>query len=364
MQWLLLIILIPYIYILLKIYISLSKIKSYHRNSNPEIFVSVIVACRNEEKNLPTLLNNISLQDYKPDMFEVIIVDDNSNDRTYEIASEFKTIKNLKVLRNKGRGKKPAIRTGVETSSGNLIITADADCSVGNSWLKTIISFYAENKPDMVICPVELNGGRSFFHRFQELEFLSLQGVTAGTAAIGNPVMCNGANLAFTKETYNEHSENLHDELPTGDDVFLLHSIKKEPGNKILWLESADAIATTRTSETLSSFLRQRARWISKAGSYSDRFTQVLAIVTFVTILLLWFLLAAGICKAEFLLILLVAFILKSVPDLLILSNTTSRYRGKSLMNIFIPAEVIYPLYIITVVFFYWISRKDWSLHP
>lgn len=353
MQWLLLIFLIPYIYILFKIYISLVKIKPYKPAANPESFVSVIVACRNEEQNLPALLNNISLQDYKRDMFEVIIVDDNSNDRTYEIASEFKTIKNLKVLRNKGRGKKPAIRTGVEASSGNLIITADADCSVGNSWLKTIIPFYTENKPDMVICPVDLQGGRSFFHRFQELEFLSLQGVTAGTAAAGNPVMCNGANLAFTKEVFNKHFDNLHDELPTGDDVFLLHSIKKETENKIMWLESADAIATSRTSETLSAFLRQRARWISKAGSYSDRFTQVLAIVTFVTILLEWFLLIAGIFNPVFFLVLLAAFIFKAVPDYLILYNTTKRYNKKSLLRLFFPAQTIYPVYIISVFLCY-----------
>jgi cellulose synthase/poly-beta-1,6-N-acetylglucosamine synthase-like glycosyltransferase len=356
MQWLLLIILIPYIYILLRIYTSLAKIKSYYLDSNAEIFVSVIVACRNEDQNLPTLLKNISLQNYNPDLFEVIIVDDNSSDKTFSTAAEFKGVKNLIVLKNQGEGKKQAIRTGVAASSGKLIITTDADCRFGDKWLRTINSFYAENKPDMVICPVELEGGRSFFHRFQELEFLSLQGITAGTAASGNPVMCNGANLAFTKETYNEHSENLHDELPTGDDVFLLHGIKKKPGNKIMWLESADAIAITRSSETLSSFLRQRARWISKAGSYSDRFTQVLAIVTFVTILLEWFLLIAGIFNPVFFLVLLTALLLKAVPDYLILRNTFKRYGKKSLLWLFFTSQIIYPVYVISVFFCYLIG--------
>lgn len=349
MQWLLLILLIPYIYILLKIYVSLSKIKPYQLVAGTEIFVSVIVACRNEEKDLPGLLKNISLQDYNPDLFEVIIVDDNSADKTFSVASEFKGVRNLIVLKNKGKGKKQAIRTGVAASTGNLIITADADCRVGNSWLKTIIAFSAENKPDMVICPVELQGGRSFFHRFQELEFLSLQGVTAGAAAIGNPVMCNGANLAFTKEVYNKHSDNLHDELPTGDDIFLLHSIKREPGNKIMWLESADAIATTRTSVTFSSFLNQRVRWISKAGSYTDMFTRVLAIVTFVTILLEWFLLIAAIFNPVFFLVLLAAFIIKSVPDFLIVLNTASRYHKNSLMGWFLPSQILYAFYILLV---------------
>jgi cellulose synthase/poly-beta-1,6-N-acetylglucosamine synthase-like glycosyltransferase len=116
-----------------------------------------------------------------------------------------------------------------------------------------------------------------------------------------------------------------------------------------MWLESADAIATTRSSETLSSFLHQRARWISKAGSYNDRFTQILAIVTFVTILLEWFLLVTGIFNPVFFLVLLTALLLKSVPDFLILRNTASRYHKSSLMRWFLPSQIIYAFYILFV---------------
>ena len=76
----------------------------------------------------------------------------------------------------------------------------------------------------------------------RSLSILSLQGITAGTAMAGNGIMCNGANLAFTRNTYLNHMENLQFGLPTGDDVFLLHSLKKEADSKIMWLESSDAI--------------------------------------------------------------------------------------------------------------------------
>ncbi len=230
MQWLALILLIPYLYLLLKIYFSLRKIRPYIPPESSDVFVSVIVACRNEEKNLPPLLSDIAAQNYNPDLFEVIIIDDNSTDTTFKIASCFTGIKNLKIINNSGSGKKNAIKTGVEACQGELVITTDADCRVGIGWINTITSFYAGNKPGMIICPVELKGGRGFFQRFQELEFLSLQGVTAGTAAAGNPVMCNGANLSFSKEAYQKYSGNLHDEKVSGDDVFLLHNIKQEKG--------------------------------------------------------------------------------------------------------------------------------------
>jgi biofilm PGA synthesis N-glycosyltransferase PgaC len=361
MQWLFLIILTPYIYLITKIYLSLIKIKPFHSKTDPEKFVSVVVACRDEEETLPHLQSDFADQKLNPDLFEIIIVSDNSSDSTFEVASGFGRIRNMKVLNSDGGGKKKAIRTGVEASAGSYIIVTDADCRVGNNWLKTIASFETEYEPEMIICPVHLLSGRGFFHRFQELEFLSLQGITAGTTAGQNPVMCNGAALAFKKETYLKHAGSLHDELASGDDVFLLHNIKSDRGKRIMWLESAEAKAVTPASDNLSSFLRQRARWISKAGAYSDRFTRLLAIVTFVTISIQLLLFVGGLFNHGLLLVFAAYFALKSIPDFLVLSNTAVRYGKKSLLRWFLPSQLIYPFYVLAIVpcsFFY---RAKWS---
>jgi poly-beta-1,6-N-acetyl-D-glucosamine synthase len=350
MQWFLLIILIPYIYYISKIYLCLIQIRPFIPKKDAEIFVSVIVACRNEEKRLPSLLSDISDQYYNHDLFELIIVNDNSSDSTFDIASAFTGIKNLKVLNNQGKGKKQAIKTGVFASAGSFIVTTDADCRIGKNWLNTIASFQAENNPEMIICPVILKGGKGFFQRFQELEFFSLQGITAGTAIGEDPVMCNAASLAFQKETYLKHSYYLHDEMVSGDDIFLLHNIKNDPGKRIMWLESVDATAETQVSDNLSSFLHQRARWISKSGAYSDRFTRILAIVTFVTISVQFLLLLGGIFHPGLLWVFVVYFGLKSIPDFLVLSNTASRYGKKSLLSWFLPSQLVYPLYVLAIV--------------
>ena len=357
MQWLILIVIIPYLYFLLKIQAGLASIKPFHPDEKTEIFISVIVACRDEERRLPFLLSDISGQNYNPDMFELIIVDDNSSDSTFKVATGFRSVKNLKVLKNNGSGKKKALRTGVEASEGTLIITTDADCRTGKNWLTTIVSFYAGNKPEMIICPVKLESGKGFFLRFQELEFLSLQGITAGTSISRNPVMCNGANLAFLKESYLRYADSLHDELSSGDDVFLLHSIKKDPGRNILWLESDQALVTTQNADTLSSFLRQRARWISKAGAYKDLFTQVLAIVTFVTISVQLLLITFGLFFPGLLWVFAAFFALKSIPDFLILFNTTWRYEERSLLKWFIPSQLVYPVYVLAI-FLYFLRHK------
>jgi len=361
MQWLFLIILIPYIYLIAKIYLSLSKIKPFLPERNPEKFLSVIVACRNEEASIPILLSDFADQNCNPDLFEIIIVSDNSSDSTFETASEFNGIRNLKVLNNSGRGKKQAIRTGVESAKGSFIIVTDADCRVGKNWLKTIASFEAEYEPEMIICPVQIEDGRGFLHRFQELEFLSLQGITAGTAAGQNPVMCNGAGLAFQKEIYLKYTGTLHDELASGDDVFLLHNIKSDRGKRIMWLESTESKALTPASANLSSFLRQRGRWVSKAGAYSDRSTQMLEIVTFVTISVQVLLFAGGLFNPGLMLLFAVYFVLKSVPDFLVLSNTAARYGKKRLMRWFLPSQLIYPIYVLAIIPWSFVNRAKWS---
>lgn len=358
MHWIILGLLIPYIYILLKVYRNLLKVKQYSAGTSPGTFVTIITACRNEEVSIPGLLGNLASQDYPRDAFEVIVIDDNSFDSTFAAAGGFTGILNLRVIKNGGKGKKAAIMNGVRLASGNIIVTVDADSRMNPGWLRTIVSFYEKEKPEIVICPVMLSGGKGFFQRFQELEFLSLQGITAGTAAAGDPVMCNGANLLFTKETFQNHSVDLHEELISGDDIFLLHSIKKDKNALILWLESENATVTSKTSLTVRSFLSQRARWISKAGAYSDKSTILLALVTLTAVLLQFTTFIVGILSIEFMKVFAAAYILKSLPDYLILRNTTSRYGKKSLMRLFLISQLVYPFYVLAVISASISSRK------
>jgi glycosyltransferase involved in cell wall biosynthesis len=352
MQWLPVIPVLIYFLLLLKIYGSLLGIKPFILNENPAVFISVIVACRNEETNLPHLLKDISEQDYPPELFELIIVDDNSTDSTREIALCFEGITNLQTVINQGKGKKQALRTGIDIAKGKLIITTDADCRMGIRWVRSIAAFYEKNCPDMIICPVQLKPASGFFGKFQELEFLSLQGITAGTVTYGNGTMCNGANLAFTREAYYFNIENLRFDIPTGDDVFFLHSLKKKAGSGILWLESSDAVVTTSGSIHLKEYLNQRKRWLSKSSAYRDFNSILLGTVTFTTVLTQAFIIVAVLFSSMFLPVIPVIFLLKSAADYLILRNTLIRYKKKKLLNWFLPAQIIYPVYVITVAFY------------
>lgn len=358
MYWLPALLILPYLILLLRLSRNLSGIKPFCFSSAPAAFISVVIACRDEEKHLPVLLQNLAVQNYPESQFEVIIVNDGSTDKSVEIATSFSGIINLLILDNKGKGKKQALRTGIIAAKSSLIITTDADCRMGKNWIRTIASFFELNNPDMIISPVVLESRHSFPGSFQELEFMSLQGITAGSVYSGDPVMCNGANLAFKREIYLRHSGNLHDEITSGDDVFLLHSFKTEKLSKIIWLESNDAIVTTVSSSTLMSFLKQRSRWISKGKAYSDKNTILLGVVTFAAVFLQASYFVAGLISSSFIWIFLLILILKSIPDFIILHNTTGRYGKSKLMWWFLPVELVYPFYVLSVVFYSLITGK------
>ena len=364
MYWLPAILILPYLIVLLKCYRSLLLLETFKITNDPSTFVSVVIACRNEQKNLPVLLKNICLQNYPKHLFEVIIVNDCSTDNTSEVSSLFTENSNFRTLDNKGSGKKQALRTGIREAKGNLIITTDADCRMGKDWIRTIAAFYEINRPDMIICPVRLDSSHGLFGRFQELEFMGLQGITAGTAISEEATMCNGANLAFTREAYLNHSDNLHDEINSGDDIFLLHSLKKDSFSNIAWLESPDAMVTTETCPSLKSFLKQRSRWILKGRSYSDKDTFFAGSVVFIAVILQIYYLVVFAVYLDLMPVFALILFLKSVPDFLILKNTSRRYGRKDLMRWFFPSQLIYPVYVITVVFYSLICLKKYKSVP
>lgn len=269
------------------------SIKTFNpSNQEKRIFISVIISARNEEKNLPALLKDLSNQQYGRDYFEVIVVDDHSEDKTAEIIKSFSWVK-LISLSSHVNGpinsyKKLAIETAISQSKGELIVTTDADCRVNHLWLSTIADFALVSKAKMIIMPVSYNYNSSFLGLFQILDFMSLQGITAASVALKSPLMCNGANLAYKKFAFLEvNGFNEISSLASGDDMFLLHKISKKFPGEIAYLKSNEVIVYTDPMPTISSFLNQRVRWAGKSKFYKDYKIKIILILIYVFNLLL-----------------------------------------------------------------------------
>ena len=160
--------------------------------------VSVLIAARNEGKNIETLLQSLYNQSFDKEKFEIIIVDDHSTDETSEVSENFRILHpemNLKVLKATGNGKKQAISQALHTADNELVMVTDADCELPEHWIKVMVDYFLSHDLKMLLGPVLLSPAKTLFEKLQVLEHLSLIASTAGSAAIGMPVMCNGANM-------------------------------------------------------------------------------------------------------------------------------------------------------------------------
>jgi cellulose synthase/poly-beta-1,6-N-acetylglucosamine synthase-like glycosyltransferase len=317
--------------------------------SEANIFVSVVVAFRNEEKSIGNLLRDLTSQNYPHTQFEIIAVNDHSDDQSSEIVETYSLNSNVKItllnLPDKLFGKKNAINLGIELSKGRLILTTDADCRINKNWIFTFVKFYQhKEKPKLIIGLVDLKNTTGFLQGLQNLEFLSLIASGAGAAGIRKPIYCNGANLMFDKSTYMQMKDPLLNKAISGDDTFLLHEVKKIHPNEIFVLKCDDAVVITEPATSLKDFIRQRIRWISKGRYYSDLhiiLTSAIVVVSNLTILA-W--IVSALIHANALLLLPLFY--KMIIDWIFIIPVLSYFNKKKLHYLIPVFSIIYPFYV------------------
>lgn len=271
-------ILLSYAFLLLFLWRAWKRVPVFEAGAlqNP-VPISVIIAARNEEDELPHLLSALQNQEY-PGSFEVIVVDDDSTDRTSSVAGQFPFVNLLSV---KARGKKRSLAAGIGAATGELLVTTDADCRPGPYWLHTIQSFYLAKNTQAIAAPVLVEPGSSILSVFQCLDFMMLQGITAGTVHAGQLSMANGANFSYTRKAY-QAVGGFHemDRVASGDDMFMAYRVQQQFPGQYAFLLSRDAVVRTRPISSPGNFISQRKRWASKSFSYEDhRILPLLALV-------------------------------------------------------------------------------------
>ena len=238
-------------------------------NTNSNRF-SIIIPIRNEVNNLNALIRSIQKNEYPESQYEVIIVDDHSDDEPHEILSQFSHLTNFYLLRNEGFGKKQAILTGIKRAKFEYIITTDGDCVVPKKWIKSFNNQIIKKESVLISAPVEYKGN-SVFTSLLNYEFLGLIGIGASSLKLGFPTMANGANLCFKKEVFKKiggYGEGV--KIASGDDELLLHKVAKLYPEKISFLKSRNSIVSTNPPVNLISFINQRVRWASKWKNYGS----------------------------------------------------------------------------------------------
>ncbi|MBL8027171.1 MAG: glycosyltransferase [Fibrobacteres bacterium] len=254
--------------------------------ANP--FVSVIIAARNEEKNIGDCLTGVLSQNYPADRLEVIVADDRSTDSTASIIKEFAE-KNVAVklvtISECPTGfspKKHAVSCAVKMAVGEIILFTDADSKVPPTWISSVASTFKDEETVFAsgltsfYCPNDL--ALPFF-KIQLADFLSHGVVSAAAITGGIPLNTNANNLAVRKRAFEDVGGYAGVAgVISGDDDLLLQRLTAA-GGKAVFVAGRDSTVTTAPAFSLREWWEQRKRWGSKTVYYNRSAVILLSIV-------------------------------------------------------------------------------------
>ncbi len=260
------------------IFSKLSFYKDITTKSQKKVKCSIVIPVKNEEqnikKNITSFLNQKALR-------EIIVIDDNSDDNSYEELKKLaKKFPNLRPYKNKYKqGKKSALRYGIEKSTGEIILLTDADCNVKSQYWAPKIASTFKSDTDIVLgySPYVGKGLLNMFIRFETfmtaLQYFSYY-------LTGIPYMGVGRNMAVKKSffTANDvYKSNM--DLQSGSDDLLVNEFSDYQNTEIQI--SPDTFVYTEPPESLSGFIRQKTRHISTSFRYKTIHKVLLSVYSF-----------------------------------------------------------------------------------
>lgn len=330
----------------------------------PATRFTVIVPARNEAKVIGNCLASLQRQQYPVDLFEVIVVNDHSTDNTEMVVEAWKKqLPSLRLIQladhlqqqTINAYKKKAIEIAIDQAVGNWIVTTDADCVAPDTWLQQLDSFIQQNNSVLVAAPVIFTDEPSLLGRFQLLDFLSLQGVTAAAVAAGYHSMCNGANLSYRKDAFYAVGKFQGiDNLASGDDMLLMYKLQQQYPNKMGFLFSEAAIMQTAPMYTWKDFFQQRIRWASKATKYADKSIFKVLLLVYLLNLLLAIGLILGCFNTSILSGVLLSLLLKTIVELLFLIPVARFFNAQHALVWF---PFFQPLHILYTIIAGWLGK-------
>lgn len=230
-------------------------------------FVSVVIPARNEEQNIRNAVLSVNRSSYPKEKFEIIVVNDRSEDKTAEILEELtKTIENLKIVNvvekqdNENlKGKARALQYGIENAKGQLILMTDADCEVNKNWIKKIVECF-RNERIGIIPAFTLIKVRNIFDKIQAVEWVYMHTMAMGGIGMNKPLGCYGNNLSIRKDVFVHLGGYRKIKFSVTEDLALLKAVF-DAKYDILYLLDGEATVETLPCKTFKEYILQHQRW-------------------------------------------------------------------------------------------------------
>jgi cellulose synthase/poly-beta-1,6-N-acetylglucosamine synthase-like glycosyltransferase len=351
-----------YFFLLIAVWIGLNRLKG-KATEQTNYSISIIIAARNEEKRISPCLKSLESLDYPEDLYEVILVDDCSEDNTAELIDVYcQRHRNWKCIRLKEKsvrlkGKKNALRKGISEARNELIFTTDADCIVPSGWLKHMGSYFQDDV-SMVVGYSPLLPKKKWY--FVLLQFDNLFSAIAAAAPLmlGYPFNSVGRNLAYRKSSYNELGGfQALKKYKSGDDIHLTNRFHQHDSRRIDYCADSATFVKTMIPSTDKDIFHQQIRKNSKTFQLSSASITMMIFIFFYHVLLISLPFLSPIYLFSWFILVLVKFILEFIP----LYKSTAIFKQPSVAPLIPLMQIIYPLYIILFTLIGSFQQYDWK---
>jgi 1,2-diacylglycerol 3-beta-glucosyltransferase len=308
--------------------------------------VSIIIAARNEEKNIRRCLESVAGLSYPIDLLEIIIVDDRSKDHTAEIVREYTDrhshIRLLFASPGAGNllGKTNAVAQGIETSVGEILMFTDADCSVPERWVEETVKYY--NDPSIgIVAGFTALRNRHWFEAIQALDWFVLFSVAAATIRLKYPVTAVGNNLSVRRAAYDEVGGYRTIPFSVTEDYALFHAITHNTKYRPVFPVDPSTLVESEPCKDWKELYRQKKRWFTGGRAMDWKSLLVFAIPYCLNASLI-----ANILFAPTFVV-LTAFIIKIFVDLFLATPSIVSFRQWRLVPYFLIFEAYYISYVL-----------------
>jgi cellulose synthase/poly-beta-1,6-N-acetylglucosamine synthase-like glycosyltransferase len=342
---------------------------SSHSNGPKNLTYSIVIAARNEETTIAACLESVFSQTIDPHRYEVILVDDRSNDRTVDVAKSL-AAKHPKLsiltIQQTPAGlspKKHAVSQGVTRAKNEIVVFTDADCRVPPTWLDTIDRQFAADVGLVqgVTTYSYVKGMNAFFFGVQALDFLSHGIVAAAAIGSGFPLNSNANNLAFRKAAFDQlGGYGSAGSVVSGDDDLLLQRIGKCKKWAIRYMVDPHGAVETSPALTVKAMFEQRKRWGSKTVHYNKQQVVFLGgIFCFYLSIMASFLAALFSPKLWF--VFAGMLLVKLLGESILMIPGTALFNKKELRSYIVPASILQPPMVVCAVVLGVFGKFTWK---
>lgn len=307
----------------------------------PKVPVSVIICAKNEAENLKNLIPELANQNYPS--YEIIVVNDNSTDKTKEVVEEFQLIySNLKLVSVRQveafwGNKKYALTLGIKSALHEHLLFTDADCiPINNNWISEMSSKFDDQKSIVLGYSGYYKIKHSIINKIIRFETLLTASQYLSYASYKTPYMGVGRNLAYKKSLFfKANGFHNHMKIKSGDDDLFVNQ-NSNSWNTTINI-NPESFTLSIPKDSFKSWFRQKRRHLSTSKYYQRKhklllglfFVSQLGIWTFIFILMF----------SQYSLLASIFILIKLIYTYIILGLISKKLNEKDLIPFFILLE-------------------------